>query len=256
MGTSASNTGPGKGVPLVPPWVPDETTNTDEVPKAPTARFREARRALNSFAKNGGSQSLSKGLRGYANQGLGGSNIAARRMGGAATRSGALFNVLQNLSFPTDNNESRLDPESLVGMSSQEAIDTIIGLVSPIDGSQDSESSQHSIASALSDLLEDSPDADLASLSTDQIYWVLERHLAHEISNRVELDIGGTIMDNAPSATVAVERLEEVREYIQEAVASVFRSRSITPMTQVEATDMANDIIEEVFAVFEEYTEE
>ena len=64
MGTSQSSSGPGPGVPLVPPWVdeialptaPDGTTpseNQDEAKKpeltAPRARFGAARSALGGF---------------------------------------------------------------------------------------------------------------------------------------------------------------------------------------------------------------
>lgn len=88
MGTSASSSGPGSGVPLVPPWVSDAEFNngtspsvdSDNAPEddflpnngdgnqpsqvqpqlAPPARFRSARRNLGEFSRSGNSKSLKK----------------------------------------------------------------------------------------------------------------------------------------------------------------------------------------------------
>src|ERR1700761_1377099 len=107
MGTSASSNGPGGGVPMVPPWVPDlvppsapndgndaapsggdgrngqlpagpnqpapqQPTQAQPSPIAPTARFGGARRNLGKFARGSGTRDMRRGLRDYVRKGYGG----------------------------------------------------------------------------------------------------------------------------------------------------------------------------------------
>lgn len=178
-------------------------------------------------------------------------------MGGAAVRSGALYGALRSLSGSPTGDAAPLDPASLSGLSARELIDAIVDFVSPSDGSQDADSSQHAIAAALSDLLEDQPDIDLGALTSDEIAWVVERHLAYEIHQRVQLDVGKSVLEKATSPATAMRRLDEIRDYIRETVASAFRQRrsSGAPLTNGDATRLANSVLEDTFAVFEEYIE-
>lgn len=267
MGTSASSSGPGSGVPMVPPWVPAPGEVADQgdgpavpslpVPVAPSARFGGARRALGEFARGGSSDYLHKGLRSYSRRGLGGSRTAARRMGGAAVRSAGLYGALRSLAGVPTTDGATLNLAFLSGLSAREVIDAIVEFVSPIDGSQDAEASQYAIAAALSDLLAEQPDVDLGALTSDEIAWVVERHLVHEIYYRVQLDVGKSVIDNAPSPAAAMRRFDEIREYIQEAVASAFRARRSngTPLSNADTTRLASSVLEDTFAVFEEYVE-
>lgn len=176
-------------------------------------------------------------------------------MGGVALRSGALYDVLNSLGGSPTTDAVAFDSAALSGLSAREIVDAIVEFVSPSDGTQDSETSQHAIAEALSDLLDEYPDADLGALPPTQIDWVLERHLVHEIDYRVQLDVGRAIQDNAPSIATAVVRLREMREYIEEAVASVFREHRAGGgrLTSAQAISLATGVLEDTFAVFEEY---
>jgi hypothetical protein len=104
MGTSASSKGPGGGVPMVPPWVPDlgppklpqkgkaaappdgdghkgqptaapnqpapnQPAKTQPSPIAPAARFGGARRNLGNFARGGDRRDMWRGLRDYVRKG-------------------------------------------------------------------------------------------------------------------------------------------------------------------------------------------
>ena len=265
MGTSASSSGPTGGVPLVPPWVPEpgggdvsgpgSAQPSSTVPVAPSARFGGARQALHEFAQSGSTTSLRHGLGRYVSRGLGGGQTAAQRMGGAAVRSGALYGALRTLTGSPTPDALPFDALALAGSSAREVIDAIVQFVSPLAGLQDAESSQHAISAALSDLLAEYADVDLGALSPDQIDWVVERHLVYEIHNRVQLDVGKSVLDKAPNLAAAMRRLDEVRAYIQETVAASFRrcrerGRSLTT---AEATKMAKEVLGDTFAVFEEY---
>ena len=84
MGTSASSSGPGKGVPFDPPWLDDIVLPCDEKPVAdlnikptkepsptldeleqqiaPSRRYAGARRSLGDFIKTGSTQSLARAI--------------------------------------------------------------------------------------------------------------------------------------------------------------------------------------------------
>lgn len=265
MGTSASSGGPGGGVPLVPPWVP-QVGATGQPGKqeaaasatAPSARFGSARRGLGEFARSGDSSALRRGLSHYAGRGLGGSSGAARRLGGAASRSGVLFSALGGLSANTlDPARLGFDAAGLAGRSAREIIDRVARFVSPSDGTQDAESSQRAVNAALSDLLAQDPAVDVASLTREQIDWVLERHIMYEIVQRIELDVGKSIIERAPSPASAIERMKEMREYVEESVAAAFRANR-QDSGSIDASEMvklSSAVIRDTFAVFEEYLE-
>ena len=146
MGTSASSSGPGGGVPLIPPWVPepeidpvvvpvdDQGPDIDEpgVPPpappqlAPTGRFRLARIHLGQFADSGSQGGLRRGLGHYVRTGLGGSRNASRRMASTAGKAGALYGVLQALgSGARPQVDLGIDPADLAGRPAREIVDRI-----------------------------------------------------------------------------------------------------------------------------------
>ncbi len=179
-------------------------------------------------------------------------------MGGAASRSGALLDTLGGLSAGTfDPTQLGFDAAGLAGRSAREIIDRVARFVSPSDGTQDAESSQRAINAALSDLLDADPNADIASLTEQQINWVLERHIVYEIVQRIELDVGKSILDNAPSPASAIARMKEIREYVEETVAAAFRAQRQTgrALDGSTASKLTGNVIQETFKVFEEYVE-
>jgi hypothetical protein len=253
-------------VPLVPPWVPEagapEPVAKQEQPAigplAPPARFGTARRGLGDFARSGDRSSLRRGIASYAGKGLGGSRSAARRMGGAANRSGVLFDALGGLSSGTfDPAQLGFDAAGLAGRSAREIIDRVARFVSPSDGTQDAESSQRAVNAALSDLLGSDPNVDITALTEQQIEWVLERHIVYEIVQRIELDVGKAIVDKAPSPASAIDRMKEMREYVEETVSAAFRAQRQAgrPVDGSTAAKLTSTVIQETFAVFEEYVE-
>lgn len=111
MGTSQSSTGPGAGVALVPPWADDvpqdnpldpSADNTPDEPdqnrpqEAPPARFRDTRRSLGSYARNGDSRDLRRALGHYVRSGYGGTATMTRRLGGTAATAGRLGSMFQS----------------------------------------------------------------------------------------------------------------------------------------------------------------
>ena len=150
---------------------------------------------------------------------------------------------------------SPLDPALLAGRSAREVIDAIIEAVRPPDGTQDAEASRASIKDALSQILTAFPEADLLNLTEDQRGTAIERFVAIDVHRRVMLDIGKAIQEKAPTATVGLARLKEVKEYIKQIVVAAFRK--LRGIGQRVTTGRVNQVVraalEETFQVFEAY---
>lgn len=265
MGTSASSSGPASNISLIPSWVQDPNNTTEQNtngitdPIAVRARFGGTRRNLRTFSQNGSASALGNALRQYATKGLGGSQNAARRMGGAVLRANALYGALSALAGRAPANAQAFDqyfnPERLSTLNASEIIDAIVVFVAPLDGSQDAEASQHAVSETLSDLFTHYPNANLNALTGPQIVWILARYLSAEINYRFQLDVGQTILKNAPSLQDGVLRLNEVRNYIISTVETTFQSNDVNANT-ITNTDMirlTQRILEDTFAIFEEY---
>ena len=111
----------------------------------------------------------------------------------------------------------------LQGRSAREIIDAVVEAVRPVDGTQDAEASREAVNDSLSDLLERFPDADLLALTDDQRALVVETYTAEDLFRRLVLDIGKHIQDAAPTASEALSRLAQIRDYIREVISASFK---------------------------------
>ena len=280
MGTSASSSGPGSGVSLVPPWVGDPEgvilpdpagengteqeagmgaeSKPGDVPieLAPTGRFRGARTNLGSFASSGSSHDMRRGLGHYVERGLGGSRRAAQRMAGTARKAGELYGVLDALSGgPEPAADLGIDPALLAGRPAREIVDHIAVAISPSDGTLDSEASRDSISLALCELIRMEPGADLTALTAEQIELAMELFIGADICRRIDLDVGKAILDRASSPTAAMRRLKQMHRYVNQSVAAAFRRRTADAMgiTRQAARRLAAKVIQETFHIFESF---
>jgi hypothetical protein len=147
----------------------------------------------------------------------------------------------------------RLDAALLRGRSTQDIIDALVDAVRPVDGTQDAEAARPAITNALTDLLTLFPEADLLNLTPEQRAIVIESFVANDVFQRFALDVGKSIQDNAPTASAGVSRLEEVRDYVKEAVSASFRDivaggQQINTNTVVDVTRSA---LQETLSVFQ-----
>lgn len=286
MGTSQSSSGSPSGVPMVPPWVPDiplppapaEGTPPDVAPEpgdamspaptpaesrqpipiAPARRFLGANRNLGDYARSGDGASMRRGLGQYVKKGYGGSATATRRMGGTAQTAQALYSALSGgQGAPAAAAGSPLDPALTAGRSADEVMDAVVEAVRPVDGTQDAEASRTSIKDALSEVLNQFPDADLLNLQPEQRELAVERFVAGDVFRRIDLDIGRTIREKAQNAAMGLGRLKEVREYVRETVSASFRQlrESGQRLAAGRITQIVQSAIRETFQVFEGYVE-
>jgi len=282
MGTSQSSGGPGSGVPMVPSWVDnppaeapagdspaDAPVDGDDAPPAPNApppapplapdrRFLGVSRSLGEYGQTGDTGTMRRAFGHYARTGYGGARTATRRMGGTAATAGALGSALAGLAAgqPAQPGNS-LDPVLLAGRSVDEVMDAVVEAVRPVDGTQDAEASRAAIRDALTELLTRFPNADLVNLTPEEREFAIERFTAHDVFHRFDLDVGQNIREKAPSATTALSRLKQAREYVKETVAAAFRKlrEAGRTLTAGRITDVVRDALRETFEVFEGYAE-
>lgn len=290
MGTSGSSKGPSGGVPMVPPWVPDAapvapppdaespaTPDSDAasvqqtpaqsapvqaqprpVPIASAARFGGARRSLGSFAASGNSRDMRRGLGHYVRKGYGGGGTAVRRFGGTASTATALHGTLSGIAGGAAGaQDGPLNRALLDGRSSREIMDAIVEAVRPADGTQDSEASRAAIKDALSELLGAYPDADLLELTDAQRDYAIEHFVAIDVFRRIDLDLGKMVREKAPTATVGLARLKEIKNYVKQSVAAAFRRLrdAGARLTKGRVNDTVRAALGETFKVFEGYAQ-
>ncbi|SFW13191.1 hypothetical protein SAMN03159511_0661 [Pseudomonas sp. NFACC19-2] len=254
--------------PQEPPINPDDAVDdavpdnalppSAPVPIAPPGRFKGVRTSLGDYARSGDRGDLRRSLGHYVRSGYGGSGTATRRFSSTASTASSLGSALASIADgQAAQTGNSLDPTLLAGKSAEEIMDAVVEAVRPVDGTQDAEAERAAIRDSLSDLLIKYPDADLLSLTAEQRAFSIERFTAIDVFNRFELDVGKTIMEKAPSATAALARLKEARDYVKECVAAAFRKLKDggRPLTSNRINQVVNDALRETFEVFEGYAE-
>ena len=198
---------------------------------------------------------MRRGIGHFARKGSGGGAIAAQRMGATARTAGALYGALSSLAAgqTAQTAAGALDRNALQGRSVDQLITTIVESVRPVDGTQDGEVARNALQGALSsELLERYPQADLLDLSEEQRLFVIERYMALDIFCRVELEVGKAIQDKAPTASVGLARLREVKNYIKQTVASIFREivKKGDTLSPRRVAGIVRQAIQQTFDVF------
>ncbi len=233
MGTSTSSRGPGPNVSLDPPWLDDvlDGLGGDAVPPAdgepipPTgasgtaqpARYAEARRELKKFIKSGNTDNLRDAIGHYSRKGSGGAGAASTRMR-ASTRAGAeLFTFLNAVSQGASAEARQWVQELQSGNpTADDVIDAIVRELSPPGGSADEEALRDSMASALTELVIESPDIDLMRLQTSDIWELMKNYLSSEVAHRLCFDLGPLLESAKVDPVTAVRREREMRLFIRE----------------------------------------
>lgn len=200
---------------------------------------------------------MRRGLGQYVRNGYGGARTATRRFGGTASTAGALHGALSSLAQgQAAGPDGQLNRALLQSRSAREIIDAVVEALRPTDGTQDTEAARVSIKDALSEVLTMFPQADLLELTGEQRAFAIERYIANDIYQRFHLDLGKTIQDKAPTATVALSRLKEIKSYIKEAVAAAYRKNATagTRLTKDNINNVVRATLHETFQVFEAYS--
>lgn len=261
MGTSASSKGPGAGVSFDPPWldnidVPGQDNQNNNVKPAvgiaPKARFGSARRSMGEYVRSGSRDSVRRSLGHYSKTGMGGAQNVARRMRTSTKTASNFFNTFRSLrddtTFSLGKEISELKNR---GANASEIIDAIVGHVCPNGGSADEISCRDSGTSALSEFMDQNPDADFGNLSDDQIWSLTAIYLGNEVFNRIQMDIGQAFEKQDVPYVDRVTRLNDMREYIQSEIAIQMDALRKTADQNVDMNQLFQDTIKNTFEVFE-----
>ena len=177
-------------------------------------------------------------------------------MNRTAQRAGQLYGVLDALrtgdSPPFDLGVS---VATLRGLPARDVADRIANALHPPDGTQDAEAGRDAMARALADAQNEVPAADLTAPTAEQVALIIERYVAYDLCNRIELDIGQAVLDKAPSYAEGIRRLEQIERYVREKVSAQYRERESQSqrLNRQTAEALSRRVIEDTFDVFEEY---
>lgn len=279
MGTSASSIGPGAGVSLDPEWLDDielpNQDNTQSVDKnddnnekdnqignkqddietpdlAPKFRFANARRGMSEYVRSGSKESLRKSLGHYSKTGMGGAEKLSKRMRTSTKVASNFFQTFQSL---RDNENFALgkilsDLKNR-GANANEIIDTIIDNVCPQGGSLDELSCRDSGRFALCEFMDRNPDADISKLSDDQIWSLTGTFLGNEAFSRVQLDIGQAFEKQNTSAVERVNRMNEMKDYLQSEISVQLNRLRNTDNQMIDMQKLLQTAIKNTFEVYE-----
>ena len=261
MGTSASSKGPGAGVSFDPPWLDDidipgqskQNNNKDtDIVIAPKARFRGARKNLGEYVRSGSRDSVRRTLGHYSKTGMGGAQNVARRMRISTKTASNFFSTFRSLrddtSFSLGKEISELKNR---GADASEIIDAIVGHVCPKGGSADEVSCRDAGAAALSEFMDNNPEADFSNLSDDQIWSLMAIYLGNEVFNRIQMDIGQAFEKQDVSYVDRVIRVNDMREYVQSEISIQMDVLRKTADQNVDLNQLFQSTIENTFEVFE-----
>ena len=137
------------------------------------------------------------------------------------------------------------------GADASEIIDAIVSHICPNGGSIDEVSCRDSGTSALSEFMDQNPDADFGNLSDDQIWSLTAIYLGNEAFNRIQMDIGQAFEKQDVPYVERVTRLNDMREYIQSEIAIQMDALRKTADQNVDMNQLFQDTIKNTFEVFE-----
>ena len=282
MGTSASSMGPGAGVSLDPEWLDDielpdqDNTQPDgqnddnsendnqsnekepddgekPVPDiAPKYRFASARKGMAEYVRSGNKDSLRKSLGHYSKTGMGGAKNLSRRMRTSTRVAANFFQTFQSLrdneNFALGKILSELQGR---GANANEIIDTIIDNVCPNGGSLDEVSCRDSGRFALSEFMNQNPDADISKLTDDQIWSLTGTFLGNEAFSRIQLDIGQAFEKQDVSAVERVNRMNEMKDYLQSEISAQLNRLRNSGSQTIDMQKLFQIAIKNTFEVYE-----
>lgn len=289
MGTSTSSAGAGSGASFDPPWLDDAgngidsghadkpispgaapaddsdeaDTNSQDGSQAtpppetgpsvaPPGRYQEARRALTGFVRSGNSSDLRRGISSFVKKGMGGSARAANRMRTSAAAASSLGGFLAAARDGTDSGiNAWVASVKQRGLSARDAALEVVQKLVPTGGSIDEESAKHAMNQAIAHLYEVDPNADIFSLTDDQIAGVMAYTVAFDVYNRVQLELGRVFEKLKYAPKVIQERLAQALDYILVVVnRSMEKVRSGS--VQRSMRDIAASALQDALTVFAE----
>jgi len=280
MGTSASSKGPGAGVSLDPEWLDDielpnqnniqpdnqndddsedgnqshenEQNETVKLNLAPKFRFASARRSMGEYIRSGSTDALKKSLGHYSKTGMGGAKRLSRRMRTSTKVAANFFHTFHSLrdddNFALGTILAELRER---GANANEIIDTIIDNVCPSGGSLDEVSCRDSGRFALSEFMSQNPDADISNLTDDQIWSLTCMFLGNEAFSRVQLDIGQAYEKQEVSASERVNRMNEMKEYLQAEISAQLNRLRNSDNQMIDMQKLFQTAIKNTFEIYE-----
>lgn len=258
MGTSSSSAGPKGGVPFDPPWLSEIDTEHKKIEKNDQdiscfRRFSTSRRYLGEYLKRGDISYLRKALGSYSQHGMGGATRLAHRMSYSSTIGAEFFSFLKNATT-TDRFKNWIKQLHSEHLNIHEVADVVVSSIIQHGGSLDEESCRRSMSQALSDFMAEN-DADLTSLSENDIWTIIEKFICNEVFDRICIDIGRIFESKNYSVYDIIEKNKEIQDYLEMEISSQIVSIRLEKkiFDEIEMKSIIFNTIKNTFLVFEEY---
>lgn len=185
---------------------------------------------------------------------MGGAKQVAARMRTSTRSASGLVGILQAA-------RDRVDPQvtqwvtSLIASKSsvQDVINEIIEQVMTGGGSVDEEACKDSMAQSMAELLEQNPDVELLNMSNADIWTLVELFLGNEACSRMHLDIGQLFESATLQPREAVQRTNEMRNFLKAELAAQLQSLRVSQPdpSPVQLEKLMRSALELTFSIYE-----
>jgi hypothetical protein len=279
MGTSASTLGLKGSNPLIPPWAEQSDSliistdepgsdsteqsieiDNDQVQKiigTPTTA-NDARgsnqgpsRAFGDYAKSGSRDDLKSALKSYGSKSSGGGVSTSRRLASGITAGAALFGLMSGAQVSTESNGS-LSLGSLLGLTTDQAIDKIVEHLSPESG--DADKVRVSLDYALNEALEEVENFGDVEFTPDVVNEIYLCYLTDLIFQDVVTSMGKAWF-HAETYQRAANMERELRDLIMVITESKMENslEKISKVDQVEIIKFQADVIANTIEAWEDF---
>lgn len=274
MGTSMSGKGQGGNNPLIPLWAEDsppvkisspdgsvesdvsngdiKESNAGSLNADPSSnRFTGARRAFGEYAKSGNRDDLKRSLGHYSRSSTGGGGGVARRLASGITAGAGLIGLLSGGQVSTS--QGKINLSDLSGLTTDQAIDKIIEVITP--NNADADSVRSAMNFAMSEVLEDFEDFSDAVFTPEILGQVLTCYLTDLIFEQVVLDMGKAWFHaETPLRQITMESdLRELIKVIVDSKLSKNDCAALNNLTAKASADLQVSIIKETIAEWESF---
>ena len=276
MGTSTPYNGPQGGTPLIPSWLNDPTGNNllpngqiptnSNVPPLPLTipsipkigdpnRFRSSRKNFTQFIKSDGSDrsSLGRAVASYVSTSVGGARRAAQRMGSSRGASARLINFLVDVQKRGQHEALRaLNLEALVNHSITDILMGLADYICPGSSTVDEGIARDAYIETVIELVNDGLE-DLSTLSSDQVYIVLEIYAANAIKARICNDIGNKIVSMPDDLRAAQNVEKQLNDFIRGGVSDALAGARLetSNFTFEKINAFVNSVYENAFNILQ-----
>ena len=251
MGTSTHKSGQKGGTPLVPSWLEEEDSSSNETlpPQGDSKRFSAPRGNFTRYVGSGGSNrgALRRSTSNYVKQSLGGSRNATVRLGAARQSTAKLFEFINSMArggTPIAGREFEL--RNLIGKHADDVFCDIAEFVCPDGGTTDEGIARSSYFEAIVDMPELSQ-VNIENMTIDQMASFLQLYMSNIIMERLLNDIGNKTI-SLPDDIQKVSYIQnQIKDFIHGNISDAFSELNVKSQLGNINNQQTKEIVDSVY---------